>query len=59
MNDLDSTATMVVGGVLSWGAWRHPSLSGPHGILSRTEQRMEREAQFVPSVRGTLRREDS
>lgn len=26
MNGLDSTATMV-GGVLSWGAWRHPRLS--------------------------------
>lgn len=37
MNDLDSTATMVVGGVLSWGTWRHPSLSGPRGILSRIE----------------------
>lgn len=58
MNGLDSTAT-VVGGVLSWGAWRHPRLSGPRGILIRTEQRMEREVQFVPSVGGTLRREES
>lgn len=48
VNDLDSTAAMVVGGVLSWGTWRHPSLSGPDGILSRVEQRMEREVQFVP-----------
>lgn len=59
MSDLDSTATMVVGGVLSWGTWRHPSLSGPRGILSRTEQRVEREVQFVPSIGGTLGREES